>query len=348
MMTQVAAPPLATTTVESWLRPFVVSRLIVFGVWALTSMAAVIPGDPIALAMRPPDVGILTRGDAAHYLAIAQQGYATTSTAFFPLYPLLLALMPSPIWGVLLSTLCFGVGLYVTGRLAHTYGFDAERTMWWVALFPGSHFFSAVMPEALFLMLASGSMLAARREYWVTAGVCAALASATRVQGILLWPALLLESRRMRLSLLLLPPLGLLTFMAYLGATTGNPLAFISGHEDFGHDGGWPVVSWLQHPAVFHTWAFYPLYFACTVIWAGATGWLIHRRLWPLACFALLALIVSLSGFPFAPNRHILLVFPVFLVLGEVLRDGAWRTASAAAMTVLSLLFAGGFGLALN
>jgi hypothetical protein len=55
-----------------------------------------------------------------------------------------------------------------------------------VALFPTSLFFSAVYTESLFLMLAVGALLAARRGNWWIAGIVGALAALTRSYGVLL------------------------------------------------------------------------------------------------------------------------------------------------------------------
>lgn len=332
---------------RSWLAPLLVSRAIIFGIFLLASISTFVPGEPNALRFQRPSAEMFYGGDAQHYLNIAQAGYAGTSTAFFPLYPLLLRIHPTIGWGILISNICFAAALALLWRLAKTYELNGTNAVWLLALFPGSHFFSVVMPESLFLMLAVGSLLAARTGRWWTAGVLAALASATRVQGIFLWPMLAVESGKARPALLL-PPLGIMAFMVYLWSATGDPLAFVRGHADFGHNNEWPLLDWIRQPNIFHAWAFYPLYFGATLLWVWAAIWLLTKRMWSLATFTTLSLAVSLAGFPFAPNRHVLLAFPVFFVLGQELPNEAWRHVATAGMTVMAVLYASGFGMALN
>src|SRR5207302_5745906 len=69
----------------------------------------------------------------------------------------------------------------------------ARRSVWLLALFPASLFFSAVYTEALFLALSVGAFLAARRGRWWLAGLLGGLAAATRNVGVtLLVPLIIL------------------------------------------------------------------------------------------------------------------------------------------------------------
>src|SRR5204862_803310 len=56
------------------------------------------------------------------------------------------------------------------------------------------YFLHIAYSESLFLALVLGSILAARSQSWAAAGVLAALACATRVNGLLLGPTLLVEA----------------------------------------------------------------------------------------------------------------------------------------------------------
>ena len=113
--------------------------------------------------------------------------------AFFPLYPWLVrvagAVTGSPlIAGALLSTACFAGALAVLHRLAELeLGPEAARwTVWALALFPMSFFFSAVYAEALFLLLSVGAVYAGRTGRWAWAGALGGLAAATRSAGLVL------------------------------------------------------------------------------------------------------------------------------------------------------------------
>ncbi|HWK81766.1 MAG TPA: mannosyltransferase family protein [Thermomicrobiales bacterium] len=62
----------------------------------------------------------------------------------------------------------------------------AHRTLWAVALFPTSFFFTAVYTESLFLLLAVSALYAARRRMWWLAGLIGLLAALTRSAGVML------------------------------------------------------------------------------------------------------------------------------------------------------------------
>ena len=138
------------------------SRIAVLGILLIASCSSkVFDGSVNGLRFTKPSANLLVVGDADSYLKIAQVGYATASSrAYFPLYPLILRVAPAVIY---------------------------------LSIFPGSHFFSVLMSESLFLLLCVGSSLAARKHRWLLAGICAALASATRAPGIALLPALAVE-----------------------------------------------------------------------------------------------------------------------------------------------------------
>jgi hypothetical protein len=134
------------------------------------------------------------RYDAVWYLGIAQHGYVTQyTTAFFPLLPLLLRaggwVLGSPlVFGVLLSLGAALASLVLLHRLtALTLGERAARNAVVLqAFFPTALFLSAVYTESLFLALSLASVLCARRERWMWAGLAGGLAAATRSTGVLL------------------------------------------------------------------------------------------------------------------------------------------------------------------
>src|SRR5262249_49076247 len=113
--------------------------------------------------------------------------------AFFPLFPLLLRGAAKitgeyPLTGMALSNLFFFLALIVVYKSAAAFGYDGcgDATVFFIAAFPVSYFFSLAQTESLFLLLTAASLYAARRDYWWIAGACGALASATRLAGIFL------------------------------------------------------------------------------------------------------------------------------------------------------------------
>ena len=241
------------------------------------------------------------RWDAAWYLVIARYGYrpdlgpfTSSRDAFFPLYPLgVRALgatgLPLVLAGVLLSTAALALALYGIHRLTTLeLGGSAARAgrslldararpstsspqqvarlaVLVTAFAPMAFFLSAVYSESLYLALSVGLFYAARRGRFLTAGVLAALAAATRSAGIvLLLPALMLyaygprEDRppdysharglapRYRLRRdalwLALAPLGLFAYMLYLSLAGGDALAPFHAQDIWGRHFAGPYV----------------------------------------------------------------------------------------------------------
>ena len=154
-----------------------------------------------------------TSYDSLHYLSIARDGYAANTIAFFPLYPGLLQLfapnwIAMTLWGVLLSNSCFALALIVLARLTALDWNEriARRTLWALAFFPLSVFFSAIYTESVFLLCAVCAFWCARsRQFW-WAGFWTLCAALTRNSGPLLFVAMCAlwwqSSRQMRLQVL--------------------------------------------------------------------------------------------------------------------------------------------------
>lgn len=263
------------------------SRLAVFGVAIWVAIAPVAPNEPAesAVLSHPfggwPATGLLelllsplAKWDAQHYLSIAFDGYVQThpglppageQPAFFPLYPgvvhLLSGFGASPglvlIMAYLVSLSCFFAALMLLHRLTvieigERY---ARPALLLLAFFPTALFFGIPYSESMFLLLAVGAFLAARMGRWPIAGAVLALASATRVPGLLLLvPVALLylygpradrdpvpaRGWRPRYPLrpeaawLLLAPLGIVAFSAYLHFALDDTFAWQHAQALFG------------------------------------------------------------------------------------------------------------------
>lgn len=150
---------------------------------------------------------IWNRWDAPHYLDIARDGYVTTGVAsrwlvFYPLYPWLVRAFGVLTGGdqlvaaFLVSALASVAAALLLHRLARL---DFEETIargavWFLLIFPTSYFLHIGYTESLFVALAVGCFLAARRDRWLLAGVLGALAAFTRVNGSILLPCLAVEA----------------------------------------------------------------------------------------------------------------------------------------------------------
>lgn len=230
---------------------FVMSRLLFLGAGAL-AVASLPQADPAGDPLGPDGLlGYWANWDGAWYAEMATEGYgerAPASTAFFPLYPMLVKLGTvlgggPALWGVLISLVSTLLALFFVYRIAEKlHGVRAARAATLcLAFFPTAFFLNAVYTEALFLALTAGTVWAAlvRRDFLV-AGLFGALAAATRNVGVLLLVPLFLEWMRHRREFglrgalgMALVPAGLLAYAAYLWARFGEPLLFARQQGDY-------------------------------------------------------------------------------------------------------------------
>src|SRR5258708_2166621 len=144
--------------------------------------------------------------DGIHYLIIAQEGYKSVKyvQAFFPVFPIFFVrpffqLFESDtvsLFFVLNAVkICFVLFLISFFYLVRKQ--MGSRVAWFTILtilvFPTSIFFGALYTESLFMLLCTLVFLSAEHKRWWFAALFALIASATRVVGIALIPALIVE-----------------------------------------------------------------------------------------------------------------------------------------------------------
>jgi hypothetical protein len=150
-----------------------------------------------------PWVNPWQRYDALWYEHIARSGYSRgdPDAAFFPLFPGAVHVVAPlvggnpAVAGLVLTTVAL-VGALVV--IHHLVAGDldrgtADRSVLYLALAPMAFFLLAPFTESLFLLLAAGALLAARRGRIGVAGGVAALATLCRPTGVLLVAPLLVE-----------------------------------------------------------------------------------------------------------------------------------------------------------
>src|SRR5215213_4322247 len=201
-------------------------------------------------ALADPVLAPLARWDSVWYLRIADSGYEDSAarTAFFPLYPLLVRGVGTLFGGspgallaaaFLVSLAAFLAALVLLHRLTELeLGRRLARpALLLLAVCPAAVYFGVPYSESLFLLLAVGAFYAARTGRWAWAGTCAGLASATRSAGLLLLIPLAMiwwgsRARRTRdAAWLLLAPLGIAAYAAWLGFAEGDALRFLDVQE---------------------------------------------------------------------------------------------------------------------
>ncbi len=287
-------------------------------------------------------------------------------------------------YGVIVSLVAFFFALYFVYRVAEqNWGVRvAEGTTLTLAFFPTAFFFNAFFSESLFLMLSAGAIWAARvRKDLPLACLFAMLATPTRIVGVLLLIPLAYEWWRNRheygsraVSYLAFVPVGLATYATYLWWRFGNPLLFYSGQADWGRAPIWATnaatevfrlayenARALFDPANYEPFGFdrlvialsgqnylYNLVFFLFALTVLAVGW----RLLPagLGVYGIALIVVSVLSPPLdnplmSMPRYVLVAFPLFIVLGALLKDrrllAGWLLASAAISLVFTALFVG-------
>ena len=276
----------------------------------------------------------LCQWDCGWYMQIATLGYndaplpgtGWANWAFFPLYPMLWRgvadILPLSVAasGIVLSTIIF-LAFLVLAAVYRRRTRPADDTTTWLlfaTVWPFGFYFHAPYSESVYLLLSTLVLLCLAQGRLLGAGLATGLLSASRVTGILLVPVILFagwrafrralptDRPRMAATILLalvLAPLGLFAYMAYLHVHTGDTLAFshiqISWNRHFGnplHN----LASGLRHPDIA---ALFDLHRPPAPGWTslfGALGlvvsaWLAWRRRWAEAWFCAATILVAAS-----------------------------------------------------
>ncbi len=298
---------------------------------------------------RDPLLNFRSNFDGVHFILIATHGYNFGQQAFFPLYPKLISwvftYVRSPVLiGVVISSFSFFLALIFLVRLIEM-DYPRQVSRWTVLLllfFPTSFFFSSVYTEGLCLLWIVLSFYTARRGKWLLAGIFGALAAYTRLVGVFLFPALIIEyfwqsgmqnltfGRILtRLLPLLLIPLSLGIYMFYLYKTTGDALAFYHVQTAFNQSRSLRIVlpyqviwRYLKMITTVSTNDFLYLTiwleFIVGIVFITLTVFSLFRQRLSYSVFSLFALFLpTLTGNFVSLPRYVLVCFPLFIVLGD-------------------------------
>lgn len=138
--------------------------------------------------------------DSGGYLYIAEHGYIERLTVFFPLFPLLIRGMNSLglgfFWsGFFVSQISTIGGLFYLFKLVRLDFSDkfSKRVLFIMLIFPTSFYLGTVYTEGLMLFLATNSLYYAQKKRWFLTAILAGLAGVTRLVGIGLILAVIME-----------------------------------------------------------------------------------------------------------------------------------------------------------
>ena len=312
----------------------------------------------------------LCRWDTMHYINIAQHGYSYTKETehllgFFLLFPFLIKI------GTFVFRDFFISGLIISFAASVTAGYflqklvsldgdennESDKALWYFYLFPTSYFLVVPYSESLFLALSIASFYFARKRHWLTSGLLAALASATRINGIVLLPALIaeafLQERRVAIKKafwLLLSPLGLLLNLLNCWYVTGNAMAYVEIQKS--HFSQNTILPWNNIISLFEQYfnSFFSSYKTMSIespivgvlitILLLLIAWRWLRISYQIYAWAQIALLLSASWIISYP-RLVLVIFPIFIILAKVARnEQIYKLLSVATAICMGGLFA--------
>ncbi len=286
------------------------------------------------------------RFDAGWYSRIARFGYKNIpmghgqDTNFFPFYPMVIRGLGKVfgnvfLAGVVVSNLCFFfslIGLFQLVKDRYDPGI-ARRSVYLLAFNPFSFFFSAVYTEAMFLFFVIFSFYFCENRRYLLAGLCAAVAGATRNIGIFTFVGVgFIAVRQMkerdeglnpRVLWLLVSLVGPLAYIAFLGFRFGDPLLFLHAQRAWGTFNPKGILDYvintLRYGAVW-TWGD-PVLFLFHFLLGILAIWIIlkERRFLgqPYVIFSLLLILPAFLRFT-SMGRYLIVVFPLFMALGKL------------------------------
>ncbi len=289
--------------------------------------------------------------DGPHYIDIARDGYVTEDLhskdqrlwiVFFPLYPWAVRLLAvflrdylvSAHVVTLLGALAAGVLLLRLAALDMDERL-ARRAVLLMFIFPTAYFLHTVYTESLFIAIALGCFYAARKGRWRWAVALGALASMTRVTGLLLVPAMMVEAymqyresgRRFNREWLLIPLAGA-GFAVYLFINYnlwGDPFYFQKVLKQYWYKSlTWPWVgignsyrdARGRAPSEAMLVGYGELFFVALGLLCTVWSWLKLRASYSV-WMTLNMLLFTSTSFLMSTPRYTLTLFPIFLLFAR-------------------------------
>jgi hypothetical protein len=309
--------------------------------------------------------------DGGWYVYAAQHGWphhvrpglgdaGQDTLAFFPAFPTVIRvvhfLLPLT-WNragevaAFLTEVAMVIGIWLLAR--DIWGRAvADRGIVLVCFFPGAFILAMMYSEPLLIAAAAFCFLALRRRQWVLAGVLAAVGGVTRVIGLALVVACIWEAARAlqrdrdwrSLAAVVISPLGVVAWFAYLWALTGDSRAWFDTERN----------GWAQHttikaiPDLIRSVAdTHPVNINQVLALAGTglgivlLGVLIASRapsvltVYSIAVLVVSATSVNPAGIRF---RFVLTAFPLVVVVGRYLKDAALGVAIGASSVLMGII----------
>jgi hypothetical protein len=311
----------------------------------------------------------LCRWDCGWYVYMAEHGYhgfptpgqnAAGNWAFFPLMPMVVGLFRQ-LTHLPTMPLATGISIamsYATSIIAWPLLGKNLRayTLFCAYLLAGpfSMYFTTFMTEAAFILLTTGVLLALERRDYLAAGLVAGLLSATRIIGVMMTVAMLVQLfaehraagkplrsfvpallKRPDVVLgLLLAPLGAFVYMAFLNWWIGDGLAFLHVQRAWARAYGNPLIFVWDALTDFPKTGLLPTspQQLAVAVTTGLVlvGILLWRRKWAGATFSLIGLTIPLFAGMASTLRFTAALAPLAIEGAKIL--GANRVVFAIAL----------------
>jgi len=324
-----------------------VAKLVVFAVGFASAFSTAVSNgsstNPLSLL-----VNMFAQWDSSNYVFIAQHGYVNMGNAasfivFLPFYPALIRLVTfnfayANLSGLIISNVASIIAVVYLFKLAKLDYSDniAKKAVLFLCVFPTAYFMSAVYTEGLFLALVIASLYYARNAKWQVAGFLGFLAALTRLEGLVVLPALIVEylhqknwkfkATDFKLAWLILPAAGFLIYLWINYQVTGSFFAFMQVERVHWYETLDPLVG-LDRALGWHVGNTFPGSFTggYALIIFAAFGYAMLGLAYLLKVrpsyqvYMLLAWMLAVStSFWISVPRYVLSMFPMFLALALV------------------------------
>lgn len=321
--------------------------------------------------------------DGMHYLNIATTGYHNFDFAFFPFYSLTISLLGYilPVSHIYLgiavslaSYFCSMIMIYKIAKLDYKENI-ARSALLFLSFFPVAFFYNSIYPDSIFLLLTTLSFYNARKSNWVLAGIFGGLSVFTRISGLSLLPALVVEwylqnkkyqknykkfvvlFTKNALITLSLTFVGLIVYMTYLKINFGDWFLFQKS-----------MIAWKQQEFIFPPqviYRYFRIFFlvdkSLLVYWVAVLEFISLIAYVLLSLYVLkkvrlsygifaffLLLMVTFTGTLAGTPRYMLHLFPGFIGISLILNRSSLLKGAALVLffiigAILTAMFTRGY-----
>jgi Gpi18-like mannosyltransferase len=310
--------------------------------------------------------------DAPRYLNIAEFGYQSSgedkvNIAFYPLYPFLIRCFEVITNNYVVSAFfvsalaSIATAIVLKKLVALDYSPQVARSsVLFLLIFPTSYFLHIGYTESLFLALSICCLFAARTDRWEWAGLLGGLATMTRINGMVLIPALAVEiiqqyrqTKRFNRRWLwfLVVPSGLIFYLFCNLWVNGNLFSFLEFQRSFWHKSSafpwqsiWAKIQEIQAYDAYEMQmvGVQELIFTAMGLAGTIWSWFKLRPVYSVWMTGNWWLFTSTS-FILSVPRYTLVLFPLYIAFALLYKERAIYNLIIVWCVVFMLLFSGLF-----